>query len=102
MTPAGAESEMQRRLAEMVARLRAVQDELEQDLLPLDSEPEPAAPAPEPLAQALPADARLEAMCGSLLRALRELLSGYEVALAHARPGSGGEAAEVTLAAGPF
>ena len=62
--------------------------------------PAPRQPQPEPQPAA---DPRLEAMCTRLLRSRQELLAGYEIALGHvaARPESG-DAAAVTLAAGPF
>ncbi len=44
--------------------------------------------------------ARLEAMCARLVRATRELLAGYELALGHVSSDAAGSA--VTLAAGPF
>ncbi len=67
----------------------------------------PPAPDPEPPAAAVrdPEPARdpdpLEVMCARLLAATRELLAGYEVALARAVPPAGDEPA-VTLRAGPF
>jgi hypothetical protein len=132
MTGASADSDVQRRLAELDARLRAMQDELEHDLGPFKGEPTPSVAAPpdptperravvrgsmsarqlrRPVARLGPpepavsaprpaADARLEAMCASLLRSLRELLAGYEIALGHVDAGQ--PAPSVTLAAGPF
>jgi hypothetical protein len=41
-------------------------------------------------------------MTTSLLAAMRELMAGYEIALAHIAAGAPGTAGVVTVAAGPF
>jgi hypothetical protein len=69
----------------------------------------PPKPAPSRAAPSRPAgqprpDHRLEAMSARLVRAMQELLGGYELALSHvgaAEPGRRDEPV-VTLAAGPF
>jgi hypothetical protein len=119
-----AESDVQRRVAEMDERLASIQAELETDAgvpqataPPLASDPPapasksppppapepppPPAPAPPPAAPASAAAPPLEAMTARLLAAMRELMAGYEIALAHisAAPGAG---SAVTVAAGPF
>jgi outer membrane biosynthesis protein TonB len=145
-----AETDTQRRLAEMDERLRAIQAELEADAgvprapqappapaapevpappeppaevptppeapgevptpaeTPLPRPPEPPPPAPEPPAPVPPrpappppASPPLEAMTTRLLAAMRELMAGYEIALAHISATSAAAGA-VTVAAGPF
>ena len=121
------QDDVQRRLVEMDERLRAIQAELEADAgvladsgqapppEPAPPPPEPAPPPPElgsPSPEPHPAPPEpppppepappLQAMTARLLAAMRELMAGYEIALAHVAAGPPGTAAAVTVAAGPF
>lgn len=102
------------RLSEMEAQLRALAAELadevgDEDVGSDEPEPEPVRPPPPPPPPPSPPasppmtvarDPTLEAMSARLVASMRELLSGYELALTHVstRPA----APAVTLAAGPF
>jgi hypothetical protein len=95
------------RLAEMEERLRGLQERLEADLGVRAQEDGPRADAPAPPApprrvvspqQAPVMSGAAGAMAGHLLRAMRELLDGYEVALAQGDP----RGARLDMSAGPF
>jgi hypothetical protein len=90
------------RLAEMERALEALAADLAQDL----GEPAARSPAAAPVGPAPAApgpSAALAAMCARLLASMRELMSGYELALTHVSAWPASEAGPgLTVAAGPF